>query len=160
MLALTALPGVVLARCNISDGELLKVFPAGDPEEGNLRANQVIIRFELPSDCPAAEPQTVCLDVWNTTACPPGGIQCDGAIVGSAAVLLSGGWERDGSRRICNRRFRGTYDRGDGVITTVNNSQFVVPIPDDDVRADRQNHLIVATYDPVRVLKIPIREDD
>ncbi len=158
LLALAALPGAAHARCNISDGVLLKLFPAGDLEEGNLRANEAIIQFQLPRDCPVAEPQTVCLDVWNTTACPPGGLQCDGAIRGSTGIQLTGGWMRSGTM-ICNSKFREAFDRG-GVITAVNDAQFFVRIPDDDVRADRQNYLIVATYDPFRVLRIPIREDD
>ncbi len=50
---------------------------------------------------------TVCLDLWDTTACPPDAPEtdCDGKIRGSTGLLPTGGWERTGGPTVCNAQF-------------------------------------------------------
>ena len=152
------LPNAVLARCDISDGKLQKTSPNGELIEGDLGNNNAIIEFSVPNDCPARKPQTICLDVWNTTACPPGGVHCESSVRGNIGINIRGEWARSG-RMICNPNFGIEHDVG-GTLMVTNRILFTVSIPDDSVRSDRQNYLIVVAYDPVRFLGIAIRDDD
>ncbi len=133
-----------------------QTFPvAGAPVN---EAGQVIIDVSFPSTCPArTRPLTVCIDLWDTTACPPGAPvnSCDGNIRGSTGFMPSGGWVRDRGPTVCNRRF--LEDIGGTIQHQLN---FTFSVQDDSVKADRQNYLIVHTHNPYQVLRIPIVDND
>ncbi len=119
------------------------------------------------ANCPAREqPMTVCLDLWETAACPPdaGESECRGSIRGNYNNLgaYTGGWEASGSSTVCHRDFSKRYDSdSDGTNDSVYNAlQFLFQISNDDIKADRQNYLIVTMYNPVRYPRIPIQDDE
>ncbi len=171
-LALAAAPPA-LARCELSDLVLEKVFPVGDLIEDDSAANNAIISVKWPGgdsgpdSCPARDrPLTACVNVWETTACPPEappGV-CEGNIRGVSSVNFrpNAGWGWAQGRMICNQNFGQAYDRdSDGTDDSARNGlNLFLLISRDNVKADRQNHLIVVMYDPVRYLRIPIRDDD
>ncbi len=153
----------MLAQCEISDGKLTKAFPPGTLIEGRAGSNQATIRFSLNADCPARnKPLTVCIDLWETTACPPDAQvnQCQGNVRGSTGFMENQNWVRGANGRICNPLLGAETDIGGGILNILNSLQFLYFISDDNIKADRQNYLIVAVYDPFRYLKIPIQDDD
>ncbi len=158
----------MLAQCEPSDLVLEKVFPAGDILiEGDPESNNAIIRVGWTADCPAREkPLKVCVNAWETTACPPlaNSQLCQGNIRGVTNIHFrpNSGWEWGSGRMICNQTLGQAYDSNlDGTNDSVyNQQQFLLFIPNDNIRADRQNHLIVVMYDPTRYLRIPIQDDD
>ncbi len=158
----------MLAQCEPSDLVLEKIFPAGDILiEGDPGSNNAIIRVGWAADCPAREkPLKVCVNVWETTACPPDAAStlCEGNIRGVTNVHFrpNGGWAWGTGRMICNQSLGQAYDsNSDGTNDSVFNGQrLLLFIPNDNIRADRQNHLIVVMYDPTRYLRIPIQDDD
>ncbi len=155
-----ALPSAVMAQtqCTLSDATLVQVFPMNKRplREGG---SQAIIGVSFPTTCPARiKPLMVCLDLWDTTACPsdapPG--TCDGLIRGSIGLLATGGWVRVGGPTICNTEF---LTEPDG-LPIRHQLNFLFGIQNDNVKADRQNYLIVHMHNPFQVLRIPIVDDD
>ena len=158
----------MLAQCEPRDLVLEKVFPAGDILiEGDPGSDNAIIRVGWTADCPAREkPLKVCVNVWETTACPQGvsATQCEGNIRGASSVHFrpNGGWAWGTGRMICNQSLGQAYDSNfDGTNDSVYNQQnLLLSISSDTIKADRQNHLIVVMYGPTRYLRIPIQDDD
>ncbi len=155
-----ALPTAVLAQtqCTLSDATLVQVFPMnkGPLREGDSAA---IIGVSFPTTCPARiKPLMVCLDLWDTTACPSDALPgtCDGLIRGSIGLQAISGWVRVGGPTICNTEFLTDPD-GRPIHRQLN---FLFGIQNDNVKADRQNYLIVHMHNPFQVLRIPIVDDD
>ena len=160
LMALTA-PAAVSAQtpteCTLADATLAKLLPVGDSPlvEGGVQA---IFGVSFPNTCPVrTKPLTVCLDLWNTTACPPTAPEneCDGRIRGSIGFFPTGGWERTSGPTVCNSNF----------LTDLNGSiqyqlNFLFSLLNDNIKADRQNYFIVHMHEPFQVLRIPIMDDD
>ncbi len=156
-----------MARCDVSDITMRKLYPSGDP----VRGDTMFIRFEVPSDCPAATPPLkLCVVVWDNSDCRrDAGSLCEVrrpypqfSSVGNAGA--SGpGWAKEGYGTLCNSRFRegGTVD---GVSTVANPINLTVdpgtgdPIYDDN-NNPRQRHISLIMYNPIRHLVIPIKGD-
>ena len=142
-------------ECTLKDVTLNQVFPpTGSINEGR----QAIIGASFPTTCPvSAKRLMVCLDLWDTTACPPGAppSNCEGRIRGSNGFLPTGGLMRTSGPTVCNREF--LTDPGGSIQHQLN---FLFTAQDDSVKADRQNYFIVHTYNPYQVLRIPIVDDD
>ncbi len=147
-------------QCTLKDATLAQVFPRNEGplyEEG-IGLNQAVISVSFPTTCPVrTKPLTVCLDLWDTTACPPAEPEanCDGKIRGSIGVTLTSGWMRTSGPTICNTQF--LADLNGSIQHQLN---FLFETKDDSVKADRQNYLIVHMHNPYQVLRIPIVDDD
>ncbi len=162
--ALTLAAGTAEARCTLSDVKMTKTFPSGNP--GRLTPNDsVIINFELPADCPVANPPLeVCVVVWDNSPCDREldsiANRCDGNYAGAAGVNMAAGWSKNG---------RSVFCRSDLLIESptpgVANSAVTMLISTayGDVfksrNQNRQSHLALIMYEPARALVIPITND-
>ena len=141
----------------------MQLFPTlGSPlQEGS----DVILSVSFPNTCQArAKPLTVCLDVWDTTACPLGAdpSQCDGRIRGNAGIMLSQniGWVKAGGPRICNTRLLEGFEMN-GVPQVITSAQLLISTFNDNAKANRQNHVLAVMYDPfLQIVHIPIIDND
>ena len=97
--------------------------------------------------------------MWDTTVCPPAAPEgsCDGAIRGATGVLPNSGWQRTSGSTLCNAEFLTDPGGGRPIQHTLN---FLVNIQDDNVKADRQNYLIVHMHSTSQVLRLPILDND
>ena len=150
-------------QCTLQDARMTQFWPTpGSPlQEGG----DVILSVHFPNNCLAhAKPLTVCLDVWDTTACPLGAdpSQCDGRIRGNAGILLSQnlGWVKAGGPRICNTRLLEGFEMN-GVTQAITSAQLLINTFNDTTKANRQNHILAVMYDPfLQIVHIPIIDND
>ncbi len=97
---------------------------------------------------------TLALPAAVQAQCPPGAPadQCMGNVRGSAGLGTGCGWVRVGGPTVCSSNFGVEHDLDrDGTNDSVyNDLNILFQISNDDVKADRQNHLIVVMYNPTR----------
>ena len=154
-------------QCTLQDAKVSLTFPIplGTPlEEDQTGNSQAIIGVNFPPTCQAlAKPLTVCLDVWDTTACPPEALpgECDQrrGIRGSAGVVPVNNWVKASGPTVCNQRFLAEYEIN-GMTQTITSAPMLVSTFDDNTKARWQNHLLVVMYDPFQFLRIPIIDND
>jgi len=117
----------------------------------------VVVRVELHEDCEAVNPPlTVCLDVWDTRPCTS---NCQGVGIYGDTRVAEVSWQRAAGRMMCNSSFLQADTRFDP-LTVGTEATLWIQVPDDNFRSDRQDYLIIAMYNPLRHIRIPIRDND
>ncbi len=155
--AALALPSAVMAeQCNASHIRLSLAFPpAGTPvDEGS--PGGVIVWFLLedcdnPGDFETPREYRIpfCVEFFDTTQCDDSTTSCLDNHVAGASGLQGARWQDAGRFKRCN-----TLTEAEGFT-----SGLLTP-HDNGFRDKGENSIYVIMYNPTRVLRIPIRDND
>jgi len=162
LVALTLATPPAMAQCDVSDITMRKTWPLGDP----VRGDTMFIRFEVPADCPAANPPLkLCVVVWDNSDCrTETHSPCERrrphpqrSSVGNAGASGTG-WVKEGYGTLCYANFRGFV----GSILARQVNMIVDPGAGDPIYDEnnipRQRHISLIMYNPIRHLVIPIKD--